>query len=243
MSKYSRLLPNSRETDAESEIVSDAALNKRDSAPVVLHIYDAVPHTAVQKVNGVLSSMGTGAYHAGVEVYGREWSFGSTEMGGSGVDCCVEPGQNDLYTYVKRVPLGYTSLSPFDVQVLLRRLSDEWQEEDYDLLRCNCCHFSAELCRQLGVEAVPNWVLNLAGAGAVLDDSIQTAKSLPAKASARARASREMTAAIAHIASRMAGTVRQVRACSRSRQGGYCSSNSYGRRFEGVRGTSWAKVA
>merc|ERR1712159_705376 len=138
MSGYSRLLPS--KDNEVSTITVRGAPAVGDAAPVTLHIYDCSAHSAVKKANGVLKNIGTGAYHAGVEVYGREWSFGSTEEGGSGVGCCV-PGKNEYYTYVKAVPLGRTVLTKHEVQLLLKRLADEWQEEDYDLLRCNCCHF------------------------------------------------------------------------------------------------------
>merc|ERR1719282_274777 len=49
-------------------------------------------------------------------------------------------------------------------------MSKKWLGEDYDLLRKNCCHFSNEFAKRLGVGPIPNWVLNLAGAGATCQD-------------------------------------------------------------------------
>merc|ERR1711865_916725 len=137
-----------------------------------------------------------------------------------------------------------TTLSPYEVQDLLRRLSDEWQDEDYDLLRCNCCHFSAELCRQLGGGEMLKWVLNLAGAGAVLEDGFTSARSqvretvAEAKASTRTtRHTREMTARLSKFASTLAGTMRRVRgSCSNQER---CRSASRGRGSAGFRGGSW----
>merc|ERR1719471_570998 len=51
----------------------------------------------------------------------------------------------------------------------------EWMSEDYDILRRNCCHFSAELCKELGVGPLPSWLTSLAGAGAVLRASAHLA--------------------------------------------------------------------
>jgi len=224
MNRYSRLLPSK-----ESHAAANDLSNSRHSAPVTLHVYDVSSHPAIKKVNGVLGRAGTGAYHAGVEAYGKEWSFGSTEMGGTGVGYCT-PGQNECFdSYVKAIPLGHTSLSPCEVQVLMKRLADDWQEEDYDLLRCNCCHFSAELCRQLGVDDVPNWVLNLASAGAVLDDGIQSAKAR--KASTCSRASCQMAATMESIANKMTSTMKKAERLT---------SNSRGMRFSS--GSRWGRM-
>ncbi|CAE7347939.1 unnamed protein product, partial [Symbiodinium necroappetens] len=53
-----------------------------------------------------------------------------------------------------------------DVILLLSALAQDWQGEDYDILHRNCCHFSDMLCRRLGVGPIPDWITNLAGAGA-----------------------------------------------------------------------------
>merc|ERR1712146_682851 len=43
---------------------------------------------------------------------------------------------------------------------------------EYHLLQRNCCDFSNELCKRLGVGRVPGWVKSAAGAGARLDDVV-----------------------------------------------------------------------
>jgi len=71
--------------------------------------------------------------------------------------------------------MGQTWLSEQEVSQLMAELEGEWPGKDYDLLHHNCCHFSSELCRRLGVGPVPQWVTNLAGAGADLEHSLVTA--------------------------------------------------------------------
>lgn len=51
-------------------------LDRSKHAPVMLHIYDVVDDTKLERLNDVLHFFGAGAYHAGVEVHGIEWSFG-----------------------------------------------------------------------------------------------------------------------------------------------------------------------
>merc|ERR1712224_741344 len=70
-----------------------------------------------------------------------------------------------------------------DVKLLLEQLGSEWPGASYDLLRRNCCHFCDDFCQKLGVGPIPQWVTNLAGAGATVDDGINFATS-KAKAAA-----------------------------------------------------------
>lgn len=146
----------------------------RHEAPVTLHIYDVPRDSTGQRINGVFRVLGTGAFHAGVEIFGQEWSFGSSERAdGTGVFVCA-PGGCEAHTYREAVPMGHTPLTEQEVRSLIDELSAEWGAEGYDLLRHNCCHFSDELCDRLGVGRVPGWVRTLAGIGRVLDDGRHT---------------------------------------------------------------------
>merc|ERR1712232_443966 len=84
--------------------------------------------------------------------------------------------------------MGETKLSEAEVDALIKKLSDEWRGDSYDLLRRNCCTFSDELCQQLGVGPVPRWVVNLAGAGATVHDGFKKASSEAERAAIIAKA-------------------------------------------------------
>jgi len=60
--------------------------------------------------------------------------------------------------------MGYTDLTPFEVQMLLANMAKRWRGRQYDLINKNCTHFADELCQLLGVGELPSWVTNLAGA-------------------------------------------------------------------------------
>jgi len=191
---YSRLLPSSAASAAEGlkkgGSTSTAARERLSGVArcgpgtlVTLHVYSVTRLSAIQRANGVLGSFGTGAYHAGVEVYGREWSFGATEDGSSGVFCCG-PADCDDHAYIRAIPMAETRATEAEVLGLIGRLRTEWSGDDYDLLRCNCCHFSDELLRRLGVGPAPGWLTSLAGAGAVVDDKVAAAASGAAAAKA-----------------------------------------------------------
>ncbi|CAE7351504.1 unnamed protein product [Symbiodinium sp. CCMP2592] len=142
-----------------------------ESASVSVHIYDVTGNGAVQQLNQVFRAAGTGAFHAGVEVYGREYSFGYCD-GGSGIFDC-EPKECSSHSYREAVDMGFTALSSDEVRSVLGRLALDWPGTGYDLLRRNCCSFCNVLCIELGVGPMPAWVSNLAAAGASLSDAAE----------------------------------------------------------------------
>lgn len=147
---------------------------KATNTPVVLHIYDLGKQFA--GVNMVCKAIGTGAFHAGVEVYQTEWSYGGSCNGptGTGIFCCPPKGC-EAHSYREAIEMGNTSMSKQDVNKLINKLKLEWKGQQYDLLRHNCCHFADALCLSLGVGPVPGWVTSLAGVGAMLRSNVRNA--------------------------------------------------------------------
>jgi len=145
--------------------------------PVTLHIYDVGTSGSISTLNWMLSPLGTGAFHCGVEVYDWEWSYsdiaGSTSkmVDITGVFCC-RPRTCEGHSYYQSVEMGYTAASEVEVLKLICLLEKSWPVVDYDILSHNCCHFSDELCQRLGVGRVPDWVLSLAGIGAALETAV-----------------------------------------------------------------------
>lgn len=138
-----------------------------EKADVRVHIYDLGP--ALIGINKIGKAIGTGAFHAGVEVYGREWSFCpmAHEPYNTGV-FCVLPKGCDGHVFKETIDMGRTSLTKSEVNRVLDTLMREWPAYTYDLLRHNCCHFSSELTQRLNVGRLPSWVTSLAGVGAML---------------------------------------------------------------------------
>jgi len=133
--------------------------------PVMLHIYDLSTDPDVVAVNRVLRSvLGTGAFHCGVEVYFKEWSFRYCRIG-TGV-FWESPRRCPHASYCDSIFMGNTLMSEAEVYDLLQVMALDWQGTRYDILKRNCCHFSAELCKHLGAgEAFPDWIMNLASTG------------------------------------------------------------------------------
>ena len=57
-----------------------------------------------------------GVFHGGIEVNGKEWSYGYCENG-SGVYHCI-PRDNPMYAYRESVTLGATTRSPAEVSLM-----------------------------------------------------------------------------------------------------------------------------
>lgn len=132
---------------------------------VSLSVYDL--NDNVSSMNSVMKRVGTGVYHCGVVVYGEEWSFGL----GGGVYSC-RPQGNTSHKFKQSIDMGSTSLSAREVAQVLGDLKDLWVAEEYRLLQHNCCDFSNEFCKRLGVGVVPGWVKSAAGLAAHLDDTL-----------------------------------------------------------------------
>jgi len=116
-------------------------------------------------LNRVLKNMGSGVYHCGVEVFGKEWSFADTESGqGNGVFECP-PRKCKGHTYDETVLMGYTTLTEEMVHAIIEVLKIDWQASDYHLLEQNCCHFADDMCRRLGVRGVPERILHMSKVG------------------------------------------------------------------------------
>jgi hypothetical protein len=119
-------------------------------AEVFLHVYDlGEGWLTANSVSSDLFHLG-GAFHVGVEVYSKEFYFGS-----EGVSTC-EPKTADGHVYRQTVSMGRTTLSLQQVEQLVRQM--RWSGVDYDILRRNCISFSNALCERLVGCGVPGWV-------------------------------------------------------------------------------------
>ena len=105
------------------------------SYKVILNIYDLSP------ANKYLYSVGLGFYHTGVEINGKEWSFGgSPEMQGTGV-FDSEPLSLDTETYRASVEMGSISTMS-DFYRILEDVKKEFHANEYNVVKKNCNHFS-----------------------------------------------------------------------------------------------------
>eukprot|EP00439_Symbiodinium_sp_Y106_P029465 s7143_g3.t1 len=165
-----------READMDSQVCGTA---------VILNIYHVTQSTGVQWLNTLFAyehapvKLG-GLFHVGVQVGDEEWAFGAT-LAGSGV-CRHKPRGAEQHHFRESLPMGSTTLSKRELDVLYRTLDALLQQEssdaydsplsfgirpfpegtwsgmDYSLLQNNCIDFAIKVCRLLKVADVPAWV-------------------------------------------------------------------------------------
>lgn len=143
---------------------------------VLVRVYD-LGQTVVTR--GLLNRVTQqyGAFHTGVEVYGREWSFGMTFDDMSTGITWNPPGQNCDHSFRETLSMGFTSLSPSQVLRLIEGMKYEWRGCTYNLLTRNCHHFSDVFCQRLGALSLPSWVNTLATSGAGVAEWVDSADS------------------------------------------------------------------
>lgn len=148
---------------SEASVSRDWWLRFDRGEEVFLHLYDLTE--TLGHVNAVaLDFLGVGgALHAGVEIFIREWSYGT-----SGVSS-TSPRNHPCYKFRKTVRMGRTYLPESEIAHLIEEMKRDWKGTDYDLFSRNCGTFCNTLCLRLGVGSVPAWVTRLAEVGARLD--------------------------------------------------------------------------
>jgi len=133
--------------------------NVSSEAKVFLRVYNLGQTFLTRWHNSLAKSYG--AFHTGVEIYGKEWCFGSTQDDSSGV-CWIPPGGCDQHDFRESLYMGSTKLSEQEVERVLVFMMTEWPGSSYDMLRRNCHNFSEALCERLGIARPPAWVNELA---------------------------------------------------------------------------------
>jgi len=126
------------------------------SYPVQLYIYDLS--------QGMARSLGPalglhdleGVWHTAIVVHNTEIFFG-----GSGIEHCL-PGTTQLGQPLKTQNLGSTNIDMENLTAYLRTLGQsEFHGGRYDLFKHNCNNFSSYLTKFLGVENIPQHILDL----------------------------------------------------------------------------------
>ncbi|EME28089.1 uncharacterized protein Gasu_44260 [Galdieria sulphuraria] len=132
--------------------------------PVVLHVYDLIHPDEVErlrKVNNYLILFGLGFFHSGVEIFGKEYSFGANNSMETGV-FSVPPKQTVGAIYRQSILIGETLYSEHEVEHLIRIVAAEYPGSSYSLFYNNCNHFSNDLCERLCGKSIPKWINRLA---------------------------------------------------------------------------------
>jgi hypothetical protein len=94
-----------------------------------------------------------GAFHAGVEVYGQEWSFSPDGI------CQSAPRYHEVHVFRTSILIGYTKYSYDELACIIEdQLCGRWPGKSYDLLARNCCSFARSFCKRIAGKNIPDWV-------------------------------------------------------------------------------------
>eukprot|EP00929_Paragymnodinium_shiwhaense_P064863 TRINITY_DN32568_c0_g1_i1.p1 TRINITY_DN32568_c0_g1~~TRINITY_DN32568_c0_g1_i1.p1 ORF type:complete len:540 (-),score=141.33 TRINITY_DN32568_c0_g1_i1:101-1720(-) len=152
----------------------DAILDLTDMPAnmVYLNVYDVSENDLIQRINKFTTANNQilvgGVFHGGIEIFGREWSYGCTEDARSGVGACLPRG-HPQHTYRATVPMGATKLDEKQVMQLMMRVAKEWPGNTYNLIHNNCITFCNVLLEELGLRRVPGWVDRAARTASAID--------------------------------------------------------------------------
>ncbi|KAJ1604776.1 putative protease [Cryptosporidium canis] len=122
---------------------------------VILNVYDL--DAVSGSINRFTRAFELGAFHAGVEVYGVEYCYGSTSDGSTGITVNV-PRRHPIHIYRESVKMGRTSFSRGDIKRIISEMKPLWPGSEYNIFRRNCLTFADELCMVLDVGQIPNYV-------------------------------------------------------------------------------------
>jgi len=128
---------------------------------VFLNVYD------LHHSNDYSYYIGIGIFHSGVEINGREYSYGGHEYSYSGVFDIV-PRTASGAKFRESISLGHTRLSKTELERIIDDLSDQFTGNSYHPLTRNCNTFSNELCLRVLNRGIPGYVNRLANLGSVM---------------------------------------------------------------------------
>eukprot|EP00450_Noctiluca_scintillans_P002750 CAMPEP_0194493166 /NCGR_PEP_ID=MMETSP0253-20130528/11469_1 /TAXON_ID=2966 /ORGANISM="Noctiluca scintillans" /LENGTH=396 /DNA_ID=CAMNT_0039334121 /DNA_START=1 /DNA_END=1191 /DNA_ORIENTATION=- len=167
-------LPALKRLVKPAPLYDPASFNEHSDTTVYLHIYDVSKDHSIHWMNALFAHALSplkfgGAFHAGVEVNGLEWSFGNTSTASSpGVEC-IWPKTHQHHRFRQTLELGRTTLPPEKIAAVIADVIEDYPGGSYCLLRRNCCHFAEDFCQRLGLKPIPGWVYRLARVGASAD--------------------------------------------------------------------------
>eukprot|EP01130_Rhizamoeba_saxonica_P015203 TRINITY_DN677_c0_g1_i2.p1 TRINITY_DN677_c0_g1~~TRINITY_DN677_c0_g1_i2.p1 ORF type:complete len:205 (-),score=33.30 TRINITY_DN677_c0_g1_i2:318-932(-) len=141
---------------------------------VRLNLYDLVENNW----NDTLYNIGLGIHHSGIEIDGREITFGRHEGDTSGI-FATPPGATGLVRRESRV-LGTVVISPNRLRTILDQMGNNWTGTSYHPIHRNCNHFCNALCSQLLNEELPSYINRLAYMGSFIQCILPGELGLPA---------------------------------------------------------------
>jgi len=125
---------------------------------VKINIYDIAD-------NSKLYMIGLGVHHTGIEINGKEYSFGFHPEDYTGI-FSVTPREAPNARFRESIILGHTKYSYKEIEDFVYEMGREYRGKSYDPLTRNCNHFCDDFSfKLLQKRVVPRWVNRLARLG------------------------------------------------------------------------------
>lgn len=126
-------------------------MKQRKGEEILLNIYDLMDNT-------YLYPIGLGAYHSGVQIYDREYTFSD------GGVFNTQPKEVDAPLRTT-ISMGFFTGTYKEFEQILDEIKIQFQPGTYDLYSKNCNCFSNVLCQRLINKSIPGWINRMAGMG------------------------------------------------------------------------------
>jgi hypothetical protein len=143
------------------------------STSVFVNVYRLIPtqDRAGKASNDALEFIKMGVYHAGIEIFGQEYSFGMDPSGSKDPEkdgvFAVRP-RSAVGDFKESVKLGETKMDKATFSRVLDSIRPQWRAVSYHILKHNCCYFSLALAKAIDPSfeaAFPHYVYKAAGVG------------------------------------------------------------------------------
>lgn len=99
----------------------------------------------------------------------REYAFGGHDKRSMSGVYWTRPGQEPPGgSFRCELLQGFTFRSDREIEIVIKEVAQKFQGTSYNLLSCNCNHFTSYLCEQLTGKAPPSWLNRAASIGVAL---------------------------------------------------------------------------
>lgn len=96
----------------------------------------------------------------------REYAFGGHHRKSTSGVYWTRPGQEPPGgSFRCELLQGFTFRSDLEIESVIKEVAQKFQGTSYNLLSCNCNHFTSYLCEQLTGKAPPSWLNRAASIG------------------------------------------------------------------------------
>ncbi|KAJ3478598.1 hypothetical protein NLG97_g8535 [Lecanicillium saksenae] len=120
-------------------------------------------------MSSMLWTLGTSFLHSGVVINGREYAYGGhNKKGVSGVFWSKPRTPPPGGSFRCELLHGFTLATEDEINATLQAASQQFLGPDHNLLKQNCNHFTAYLCKALTGDPGPTWLNRAASIGKAL---------------------------------------------------------------------------